>query len=41
MFFGTIKYYYSYNSIDGNIYIYDTFRRYTPIDKRTLSIYFI
>lgn len=35
------KYYYSYNAIDGNIYIYDTFGRYIPIDKRTLSIYFL
>ena len=40
-FYKGIKYYYSYNTIDGNIYIYDTFGRYTPIDKRTLSIYFL
>ena len=40
-FYKGSKYYYSYNAIDGNIYIYDTFGRYTPIDKRTLSIYFL
>lgn len=38
---GNKYYYYSYNNIDGNIYIYDTFGRYTPVDKRTLSIYFL
>lgn len=36
-----VEYQYTYNSIDGNIYIYDVFGRYTDISKKVLDIYFL
>lgn len=40
-FYKGVEYHFSYNTVDGNIYIYDVFGRFTPIDKRILNIYFL